>query len=162
MNKRIITIAALIISIITIILLVVSSTYSVIIEVLNNDGVDEIISKITLRDLVTDDNGMYNKNYYDVKNELDITDEEANTIMDSVSLNKALDEVVSSIVSYHMHNGNKLSNDYIYNLISKSLDDDSNINEELKNKILTKSKEYINDISDYLYDIETIYKDRSV
>ena len=160
MTKKITTISILIISIITISLFVISTTYSVIIEVLDKDGQDEIINKITLKDLVTDENGLYNTNYYDVINELDITEDEANIIMDSLSLNKALDKVVNSIVTYHLHNGNKLSNNELYDLIKNAVNNDDNINEELKNKILNKSQEYINDISKYLYDIETIYKDK--
>ena len=160
MSKKITTITILIISIIIISLFVISTTYSVIIEVLDKDGQDEIINKITFRDLVTDENGLYNTNYYDVINELDITEDEANIIMDSLSLNKALDKVVNSIVTYHLHNGNKLSNNELYDLIKNAVNDDDNINTELKNKILNKSQEYINDISKYLYDIETIYKDK--
>ena len=158
--KRITTITLLIMSIILVSLYVVSTTYSVIIEVLNNDGEDEIISELTLRDLVTDDNGMYNTNYYNTVNELDITEEEANVIMDSVSLNKTLDTVIKSVVDYHLHNGNKLSNNDIYDLIKDGVDNDHNITEDLKHKILKKSREYIIDISNYLYDIDTRYKDK--
>ena len=160
MVKKITTITLLITSILLVSFYVISSTYSVIIEVLNNDGEDEIISKITIRDLVTDDNGMYNSNYYDAINELNITEEEANTIMDSVSLNTALDEVVRNIVSYHMHNGNKLSNNEIYNLIERATYNDDNISEKLREKILNKSREYLTDITDFLYNIETKYKDK--
>ena len=156
MAKKVTTITLLILSIILISLFVVSTTYSVIIDVIDKDGESEIINDITIRDLVTNEDGTYNNLYYDSLNELNITKEDANIIMESISLNEALDVLLNSVVDYSIHNKNKLTNDEIYNIISNAIYDDNNIYESLKNKLINKTKEYINDISKYLYDIQTV------
>ena len=156
MTKKITTISLLVIGIILISFYVISSTYSVIINVLDKDGQTEILNDISIRDLLIDENGMYNSTYYDVINELDITEEEAEMLMDSIPLNRVLDEIVASIVDYNFHNKSKLSNDELYNLILDGINEDSNINNNLRLKLIAKTNEYINDISDYMYDIKTV------
>ena len=47
-----------------------------------------------------------------------------------------------------------MSNDEIYNLIVDGVNSDNNINEELRNKVISKSIVYKDDINTYLYDIE--------
>ena len=42
----------------------------------------------------------------------------------------------------------------ILDLIEDGLQNTGNISEELRNKVMNKSNVYIQDISDYLYDIE--------
>ena len=162
MVKKITTITILILSITFVSLYVISTTYSLIINVIEKDGVDEIINDITIRDLVTNDDGTFNNTYYDVIRELDINDEEAELIMDSISLNEVLDIFIKSIVDYSIHNKRKLTNDEIYDLIIDGIYSDSNINPELQNKLINKTKKYINDISKYLYDIKTIKRGVSV
>ena len=134
----------------------IASTYSVIINVTSKDGINEIINKITIRDLAVNDDGSYNSNYYNVKNTLNITDEEANILMDSVPLNNKLQIVLNSIVEYKINNINeaRLTNDEVYNLIIEGLNEDENMSEELKNKVIDKSNIYKDDINDFLYDIE--------
>lgn len=134
----------------------IASTYSVIIEVTDQNGMMEMVNEITPRDLFTDIDGEYNSLYYDVKNELNITEEEANILMDSSYINDALQTVLESIVDYKANNNNsaKLSNDEIYNLIENSVNNTLNISEETKIKIIDKSNTYKNDISTYLYDID--------
>ena len=156
MTKKITTISLLVIGIILISFYVISSTYSVIINVLDKDGQTEILNDISIRDLLIDENGMYNSTYYDVINELDITEEEAEMLMDSIPLNRVLDEIVANIVDYNFHDKDKLSNDELYNLIVDGINEDSNINNNLRLKLIAKTKEYINDISDYMYDIKTV------
>ena len=156
MTKKITTISLLVIGIILISFYVISSTYSVIINVLDKDGQTEILNDITIRDLLIDENGMYNSTYFDVINELDITEGEAEMLMDSIPLNRVLDEIVASIVDYNFHNKSKLSNDELYNLIVDGINEDSNITNNLRLKLIAKTKEYINDISDYMYDIKTV------
>ena len=156
MNKKWVTITILVVGIILISLYVISSTYSVIIEVLDKDGESEIVNDITIRDLVTNDNGEYNDTYYDALRELDITSEEAIVLIDSVPLNRALDVVLRSVVDYRLHNRNKFSNDKLYNLIVEAVNDDDNISNRLKEKVIDKAKEYIQDISEFMYDIETV------
>ena len=162
MVKKITTITILILSITFVSLYVISTTYSLIINVIEKDGVDEIINDITIRDLVTNDDGTFNNTYYDVIRELDINDEEAELIMDSIPLNEVLDIFIKSIVDYSIHNKRKLTNDEIYDLIIDGIYSDSNINPELQNKLINKTKKYINDISKYLYDIKTIKRGVSV
>lgn len=155
--KRVTTIMALVLSVIITIVLVIGSTYSVIINVINNDnGESEIINQIRIRDILTNDNGEYNNTYYQVKNELNITYEEADLLMESESLNRGLQVVLNSIVSYKLHNKNKLNNNELINLIIDSINEDNNISDELKDKVINKSRIYISDISKYMYDIEVL------
>lgn len=153
MNKKTTTIIVLVIGVILLSLYIISSTYSVIIEVLDKDGKSEIVNEITIRDLVTNDNGTYNSTYYDALNELDITTTEADTLIDSLPLNRALDVVLKNIVDYKLHGKNKLTNSELYDLIVSAINEDNTISIELKNKVIDKSREYIDDISKFMYDI---------
>lgn len=150
------TIVIIILSILLVGLYTVTSTYSVIINVIEKDGITEIVNKITIRDLLINDDGTYNDTYYTVKNELEITDEEANILMSSTPLNKSLQIVLESIVEYKVHNNidAKLSNDKIYNLITEAVLNTDNISDEVKSRVINKSSIYRKDISDYVYDIE--------
>lgn len=154
MVKKATTISILIISILLVSLYVVTNTYAVIINVIDKDGASEIINNITIRDLLTDDDGYYNRYYYDVKTELDITPEQADILMESVPLNRALDTILKSIVDYRIHNKNKLTNEKLYDIIVSAVNEDDNIEYDLKNKIINKTQTYINDISNYIYGIE--------
>lgn len=149
-------VAVLILLIILVGLYAVASTYSVIIEVTDKEGINEIVNIITPRDLFTDTEGNYNDLYYDVKNELGITEEEANILMDSSYINDSLQIVLQSIVDYKVDNNidAKLSNDKINNMIKDSVTSTEGLTEETKTKIINKSSIYKNDISKYLYDIE--------
>lgn len=154
MNKKFITISVIITSILLVSLYVISNTYSVIIDVIEGENGTEIINKITIRDLLIDENGNYNNNYYEVLNELEINDETANTIMDSIPLNRALQIVLNDIVQYKLHNKSRMTKNNIYNLIVSSTNEDDNIDIDLKNRIILKSNTFLNDIYDYLYDIK--------
>ena len=114
------------------------------------------MNEITLRDLVTNDNGTYNDYYYDVKNELNITDYQANLLINSDKLNENLQIVLDSIVDYKLENNvnARLDNDEIYSLIIDGVNNTDTLTEELKNKVINKSNIYKQDISDFLYDIE--------
>ena len=146
----------IIISILIVVLISISTimgTYAVIINVVSEDNVDKIVNTIYIKDLLTDDNNNYNSNYYEVKNKLNITDEEMNILMNSTYLNESLKIVLNNVVSYKLRNNSKLSNDNIYNMIVSDINNDPNISRELKSKVIDKSKIYINDISNYIYDI---------
>lgn len=134
----------------------VAGTYAVIIEVTDNDGIKEMINVINTRDLFTDNNGNYNSLYYDVKRQLNITEDEANILMDSYYVNDSLQIVLKSIVDYRMNNdyNAKLSNEEIISLIEESVNNTEGLSDSTKNNIINKSKIYKNDISNYLYDIE--------
>ena len=80
----------MIISIVLLIVLVSASTYAVVVNVKENNEVLEIVNEVNIIDLVTDNDGVYNNTYYNVRNELDITDSEASIIIQSDSLNEAL------------------------------------------------------------------------
>ena len=95
--KRTTLIIVMIISILLVTLYTITSTYSVIIEVIEKDGVNEIINNITVRDLLTNDDGTYNETYYDLKGELSPTEEEANILMDSPSINEALQTLLKRL-----------------------------------------------------------------
>ena len=133
-----------------------ASTYAVLIEVKEEEGIQEIVNIITIRDLVTNDNGTYNKYYYDILKELDITDIEATLLIESKALNKNLKIMLTSIVDYNLNKNYdaKLKNNEILNLISDGLLNTGNISEELREKVIDKSNLYIQDISEYLYDID--------
>ena len=154
--KRASTIVVIIISILLVGLYTVTSTYSVIINVIEKDGITEIVNEINIRDLLINDDGTYNDTYYTVKNELEVTDEEANILMNSVPLNEALQIVLESIVEYKVHENVDawLSNDQIYNLISEAILNTDNISDDLKSRVINKSSIYREDITNYIYDIE--------
>ena len=149
----------IIISILIILLVFVSTiaaTYSVIINVVSNNGINEIVNVITIRDLMTDNDGVYNDTYYNVKNELGISESEAEILMESDELNKSLQVVLNSIVAYKVDNDEnaKMSDAELYNLIVDAVNRDNTISDELKDKVKNKSNIYIRDVSDFMYDIE--------
>ena len=154
--KRITSTIIIVISILLVGLYTVTSTYSVIINVIEKDGITEIVNQITVKDLLTNDDGSFNNTYYDLKNELNVTENEANILMESIPLNEALQTVLESIVEYKVHDNinAKLSNDTLYNLISDSIVNTENISDDLKSRIINKASIYKQDISDYVYDIE--------
>ena len=77
-----------------------------------------------------------------------------NILMSSKELNNNLQIVLNSVVNYKLNNKPKLSNDEIYNLIVMSINEDNNINNTLKNKVINKSNYYKQDISNFIYDLE--------
>ena len=155
MTKKVGVISVLVLSIILVILFIVRTTYSLIIEVTNNNGNREILNNIDILDIVTDDDGIYNSYYYDALRELDINNEEANIIINSKDLNELLDTVISDVVEYRLNHKRHLTDNEIYILISNAVNNDQTINNELKNKILLNTKKYLSDITKYIYDIKT-------
>lgn len=138
-----------------VVLCTIAGTYSIIIDVTDKEGTLEMVEEIKLRDIFTETNGEYNDLYFDAKRELNITDEEANILMNSIYINDSLQIVLKSIVDYKSNNNNaKLSNDEIYNLIKESVTKTTGISDYTKTRIINKSLTYKNDISKYLYDIE--------
>ena len=129
-------------------------------NVTNENGTDKIINNIDIKDLLTNDNGTYNNTYYQVKNELNVTEEEMNILMNSEPLNNKLKLVLDSIVKYSLRNNKeaKYSNDEMYNMIIEGINSTPNISEELKNKVIISSDRHKQDISDFLYDIEVSLK----
>ena len=154
--KKGITITVIALSILLVGLYTVTSTYSVIVDIIEKDGVNEIVNEIKIRDLLTNDNGSYNQTYYDLKNELNVTTEEANILMDSKSINDSLQIVLKSIVEYKVNDNinAKLSNNELYELITAAVLDTDNISDDVKSRIINKASKYKQDISDYVYDIE--------
>lgn len=154
--KRGITITVIILSILLVGLYTVTSTYAVIIEVIEKDGITEIANQIKVRDLLINDDGSYNSTYYTVKDELQVTEEEANILMDSEPINEALQTVLESIVEYKVHNNvdAKLSDEEIYKLIIDSSLKTENISDDVKSMIINKASAYKKDVSKYIYDIE--------
>lgn len=143
-------------SILIVIICTIAGTYAVVINVSSEEGIDKIVNEITIKDLLTNDDGMYNNTYYTVKNELNVNEEDMNILMSSKELNSNLQVVLSSVVNYKLHNKNKLSNNEIYDLIVMSINEDNNINTNLKNKVINKSNYYKQDISDFIYDLEVL------
>ena len=154
--KRTTTIIVIAISILLVALYTITSTYSVIIEVIEKDGITEIVNNITIRDLLINDDGSYNETYYMLKDELNANDEEANLLMNSQILNDSLQTVLKSIVDYKVNDNieAKLSDQELYDLICQSVLDDDNLNDNLKSRIINKASIYRDDVSDYIYDIE--------
>ena len=62
-------IVVIILSIVSVLAFTIASTYAVIIEVTEKNGVTEIVNSINIRDLLTNDNGEYNNTYYNVVRE---------------------------------------------------------------------------------------------
>ena len=93
------------VSVLLVLLVVVSTimgTYAVIINVVSDNGVDKIVDVINIKDLLSDDNGNYNSTYYDVRNELNISDSEMDVLMNSSYLNDSLKTVLDNVVSYKL------------------------------------------------------------
>lgn len=141
-------------SILLVIICTIAGTYAVVINVSSEEGIDKIVNEINIKDLLTNDDGTYNSTYYTVKNELNVNEEEMNVLMSSKELNSNLQVVLNSVVNYKLHNKSKLSNVEIYNLIVMSINEDNNINANLKNKVINKSNYYKQDISNFIYDLE--------
>lgn len=149
-------IVVIILSIVSVLAFTIASTYAVIIEVTEKDGVTEIVNSINIRDLLTNDNGEYNNTYYNVVRELNITNSEAILLMEAVPLNEALQKVLNSIVEYKLHNkvNAKYTNEELFLLIKDATNNTETIGDDLKNKVINKSELYIYDVSDFLYDLE--------
>lgn len=154
--KKKTTIIIIIISIFLVILYTIAGTYSVIINVTTKDGITEIVNDITIKDLLINDDGTYNDTYYQIKRELNVTETEADTLMNSPKLNDALQIVLQSIADYKVNNDPtaKLSDEEIYNLITDATLNTPNITDDLKSRVINKCSLYKKDISTYLYDIE--------
>ena len=137
-------------------LLTITATYAVIIEVTDNEGMKEIANEITVRDIFTDANGNYNDLYYDVKKEINITDEEAEILMDSPKLNENLQIVAKSVVDYKANNITeaKLTNEELLSLLEDGVNNTNNISQDTKQRVINKTNVYKEDVSDYVYDIE--------
>lgn len=149
----------LLISVIVIILIsliTIAGTYAVVINVVSDNGVDKIVNTIEIKDLLSNDNGTYNTTYYQVKNELNVTDDEMNILINSKELNSKLKLVLDSIVKYKLRKDttSRYSDDEIYNMIIDSMDNSLDINNELKSKVIITSGRYKEDISNFLYDID--------
>ena len=80
----------------------IMGTYAVIINVVSDNGVDKIVNVINIKDLLSDDNGNYNSTYYDVRNELNISDSEMDVLINSSYLNDSLKIVLDNVVSYKL------------------------------------------------------------
>ena len=134
----------------------IASTYAVIINVTSDNGINKIINRITIEDLVTNDNGNYNNTYYNVKNSLNITEHEADILINSNELDKVLQIVLKSVVDYKVNDDNtaRLSDNEIFDMIETSINNDDSIPGELKNKVIDNSYKYITDVSDFLYDLD--------
>ena len=112
-----------------------------------------------LRDLLIDDNGNYTRKYYDVKKELELTDEETNILMESNEVDQTLKVILQSIVDYKIDKKKeaKLTDNELYTLISDTILDINNISDETKSRIINKASVYRNDISKFIYDIDVRY-----
>ena len=137
MTKKITTISILILSIILVSTYVVKSTYSIFDNLLESEN-----ETITLVDIFKEENGEYNEIYYVIKRELNLTYEEFNTLITSISLNNALEIILKD--------NNKLNKNDFYNLIVDSLMEDTNISISVKEKIINRLGIYLNDIIYYL------------
>ena len=139
----------------------IASTYAVIINVKSESGVNEIINKITIKDLLTGDDNEYNETYYDVKNTLDITEEDMDILMNSKELDKKLQIVLNKIVDYKVNKNENslLTSDEIYNMIKEATNNDNTIPYYLKKKVIETSKIYSDDINEFLYDLEVSVKE---
>ena len=153
MNKK----TLILVSFLTVLLIFISSlavTYSAVIEVTEEDNVYKIVNDLTIKDILTNNDNTYNNTYYTVKNELNINDDDMDILINSIPLNNSLKVVLKSVVDYKLNGNNKMTNDEMYNLIVMSTNEDNTIPQNLKNKVITKSSYYKNDISNFIYDID--------
>lgn len=157
MSKKTITIIALLSSILLVILLIIRTTYSLIVNVTERDNAYELVDRISIKDLITDEYGAYNNYYYDAITELNITIEEANILINSNELNNILNELLKNVIENRYNYQKRLTNNEIASMIINAVNNDNLINNELKIKVIDKTHEYINDITEYLYNIKTNY-----
>lgn len=153
MNKK----TLILVSFLTVLLIFISSlavTYSAVIEVIEEDNVYKIVNDLTIKDILTNNDNTFNNTYYTVKDELNINDDDMDILINSIPLNNSLKVVLKSVVDYKLNGNNKMTNDEIYNLIVMSTNEDNTIPQNLKNKVITKSSYYKNDISNFIYDID--------
>ena len=153
MNKK----TLILVSFLTVLLIFISSlavTYSAVIEVTEEDNVYKIVNDLTIKDILTNNDNTFNNTYYTVKEELNINDDDMDILINSIPLNNSLKVVLKSVVDYKLNGNNKMTNDEIYNLIVMSTNEDNTIPQNLKNKVITKSSYYKNDISNFIYDID--------
>lgn len=158
MKKRLLIISLVIILTLT---YTIASTYAVIIEVKNNNGINEIINKITIKDLLTEEDNSYNETYYNIKSTLDITEEEGDILINSKELDKKLQTILNKIVDYKVNKNkeSKLTSEEIYNMIKEGTNSDNTIPYYLKRKVIENSKIYEDDINNFLYDLEVSVKE---
>lgn len=153
MNKK----TLILVSFLTVLLIFISSlavTYSAVIEVTEEDNVYKIVNDLTIKDILTNNDNTFNNTYYTVKDELNINDDDMDILINSIPLNNSLKVVLKSVVDYKLNGNNKMTNDEIYNLIVMSTNEDNTIPQNIKNKVITKSSYYKNDISNFIYDID--------
>ena len=98
----------------------------------------------------------YNNIYYEIKNELSLTDKEIDILLSSKEIDESLQKVLKTIVDYKVNNNYdaKLSNEELYDLISETILKINDISDETKSKIINKASLYRNDISEYLYNTD--------
>lgn len=148
MKKNLIIISIIILTI----TYTIAGTYAVIINVKS----EKRINKITIKDLLINENNEYNETYYNVVNTLDITKEEMNILINSKELDKKLQIILNKIVDYKVNKNinSHLTNDEIYNMIKDATESDNIVPYYLKRKVLENSKKYSSDINKFLYDLE--------
>lgn len=134
----------------------VTSTYAVIIEAIEKDGIIEIINDITVKDVLSNDDGSFNSTYYMLKDELNINGEESEKLLNSKYLDEALQKVLKSIAEYRIKDKPeaKLSEDELYKLLTEAILKTNEIDDDLKSRIINKASIYRKDISKYMYDLE--------
>lgn len=154
--KRTTMFIVIVLSIFLVCLYTITSTYSVIVGVVDKDGSLEIVDDVLIKNFLIDENGDYNQLYYDLKSELYASDEEANLLMNSNSLNELLRDVLKSVVDYRVNENldAKYTDEKLYSLISKAVVEDKELSDDLKSRVINKVSKYRNDISNYIYNID--------
>lgn len=127
-----------------------ATTYAVYIDVTSKNGINEIVNRVTARDLLIRDNGEFNDTYYEVMGEIEASSSDMDVLMDSTSINNNLQGVIKSVVNYRLDGGSRISNDRLYELILDGVNN-TDIDADLRARIINKSRVYIGDISDFLY-----------
>ena len=148
MYKKYLTIIILVGSILLMTFTIVKTTYSLIDEV-NDNNTDNI----TIKEIITDNNGIYTDTFDNVIKELNIDNNEVDVIINSKELNKVLNTILNNVLDYRLNNKEKLTNKKIYNLIKEAIYNDRYINNELKEKIIKEVKIHLEDIINYFYGI---------
>ena len=149
MYKKYLTIIILVFSILLMTFTIVKTTYSLIDEVNDNNDTDNI----TIKEIITDNNGIYTDTFDNVIKELNIDNNEVDVIINSKELNKVLNTILNNVLDYRLNNKEKLTNKKIYNLIKEAIYNDRYINNELKEKIIKEVKIHLEDIINYFYGI---------
>lgn len=112
-------------------------------------------NKITIKDLLINKAGNYNKEYYIIKNTCHLNDSEMIILIESDKINDFIN------MYFHKIDGS-LSDKKLYEMLSKYVNNDESLNLPLKKKVLIACNKFINEIAIYLDNKKELINNSSI